>query len=153
MIKNNENCVPYDTCIPGCRFISYCIKEKCRCNYSKNHVKTVAIDVDNTIFTNDQWGGPNEFGKMNKNADKIIRTIRDELGFKIAIWTVRSQIDSISKVLHKHNIVYDFINENPNQPPDASNKISADYYVDDKGITYISWEQVLNEIIERERKN
>lgn len=38
--------------------------------------------------------------------------------------------------LKEHNIEYDYINENPTQPDNASGKIIADVYLDDRGICF-----------------
>jgi len=50
----------------------------------------------------------------------------------------------------KHDIVYDHINDNPNQPADASHKPIADLYVDDRGVdARASWKKLVQTIKRR----
>ena len=70
------------------------------------------------------------------------------------IWTTRCDEDIIQAALLKHNIPFDYINCNPNQPPDvAICKPVADYYIDDRAVRFTSWSSVLSEIKEREKND
>jgi hypothetical protein len=55
-----------------------------------------------------------------------------EAGARLIIWTVRGNIPLIKKWFKDNDIPYDYINENPDQPPDSSCKVYADAYWDDR---------------------
>jgi hypothetical protein len=76
------------------------------------------------------------------------------MGFKIMIWTTRRHQDLISSALKSAGIPYDYINENPNQAPDVNpSKPVADYYIDDRALRFVDWNQTLNELKEREKND
>jgi len=55
-------------------------------------------------------------------------------------------------VQDKNGIPYDYINQNPNQPPEINpSKPVADYYIDDRAVTFTTWDEVLDEIKHREK--
>ena len=57
-------------------------------------------------------------------------------GYVIIIWTTRSNVEDVAEVLRKYDIPFDYIDENPYQPPDCSNKIYADVYIDDRAVKF-----------------
>ena len=75
-----------------------------------------------------------------------------KMGFKIMIWTTRAQKDVIKNACINAGIPFDYINENPNQPPEINpSKPVADYYIDDRALHFRSWDQTLKEVKARER--
>lgn len=141
---------PYDRCEEGCPFI-----EGKKCAYPENHVKTVAVDLDRVLFElPNGWQGHEYFGEFIPGGSSALYRLRN-LGFKIVIYTTRNQPDLIEQELRRHDIPFDYINVNPNQPPEINpSKIVADYYIDDRAVHFKgNWEEVITEIIEREKTN
>lgn len=98
--------------------------------------KILAIDLDGTIleysegsFERDQFGQP-------------IRGMREELQeFRdnkvlIVIWTCRSDTPALREHLKKNEIPFDYVNDHPWNGPDDPRKIHADWYVDDKNVSF-----------------
>ncbi|PTD94720.1 hypothetical protein C9439_01005 [archaeon SCG-AAA382B04] len=113
--------------------------------------KTVAVDLDNTIFELTEWKGQNHFGKPIEGVKQALNQLRED-GFEIIIWTTRFNegkegLKNISDLLEKHDIPFDYINYNPYQPPDMSQKLYADYYIDDRAIEFNGdWSEVVEKI-------
>lgn len=111
--------------------------------------KTIAVDLDGTIIEYDGWKGEDHFGKPIKGAKSALKTLKDK-GYIIIIWTTRGDKDKVAKYLKEHDIPFDYINENPYQPPNTSCKIYADYYIDDRAVEFRgSWSEVLNKILQK----
>lgn len=137
---------PYPHCIEGCKFTV-----DGKCNYRNMHVKTVAVDFDRVLFTHESWQGHEHYGDPLPGVREALLELR-EMGFKIMIWTTRDQIGIINKACTEHDFPFDYINCNPNQPPEINpSKPVADYYIDDRGVHFTSWEKALAEIKARER--
>lgn len=94
---------------------------------------TIAVDLDGTLakkeepFNADSIGGPIE---------KAIAWVRrfHKAGARIIIFTVRGDKDLVSDWLEEHEVPYDYINENPDQPKKSSGKVLADIYRDDRAM-------------------
>lgn len=97
----------------------------------KDHVPTVAVDLDDTLAKKK---------KGSKKIGKVIKRIRKKLhkyqkaGFRIIIWTVRGDANEIKDWCHEHDVPFDYVNSNPDQPKDSSQKIIADVYIDDRAV-------------------
>jgi hypothetical protein len=99
------------------------------------HVPTVGVDFDGTIAEAGE--------KFEEDVSKLkprpgAKKWMDEfqaLGARIIIFTVRSDAQGIKDWCHDNDIPYDYVNENPDQPPDASGKVFADVYWDDRAIS------------------
>lgn len=139
--------------------------ENCRyyddgeCNFHEADIpKTVAVDLDNTIFKLNDWKGQNHFGEPFDGVKEALGLLKEK-GFEIIIWTTRfneeeKELKDISELLEENEVPYDYINENPYQPPDMSEKLYADYYVDDRAISFDGdWNDVVSEIEKRERED
>lgn len=114
--------------------------------------KTICIDFDGVIHDYSKgWQGEDVFGQMIPNAD-IGTSVLKQKGWTVIIFTTRKKTDKLEQWLKEHNIVYDYINENPNQPDYTSGKIIADVYLDDRGICFRGrWDQwLLRDIIDFE---
>jgi uncharacterized HAD superfamily protein len=95
----------------------------------------IAIDFDGTICES-HWP---EIGHEIPGAVQTIKRLHKH-GHKIIIWTCRTG-DALDKVIHwliQHRVPYDAINANLPERIKAykgdTRKVSADLYVDDKGL-------------------
>ena len=140
---------PYDRCESDCPFIV-----DGECTYQKNHTKTIAVDFDKVLFEHEKWEGHEHYGKPIPGAKYALEKLK-KMGFKIMIWTTRAQDDIIAEALTKHGITFDYINHNPNQPPEINpSKPVADYYVDDRAVHFTGdWDSTLAEIEMREQED
>jgi len=108
--------------------------------------KTIAIDLDGTILEYNGWKGHSWFGRPIRGVREALKKLK-EAGFVIIIWTTRPNRSDVARTLKIHGIPFDYINENPYQPPDTSNKIYADYYIDDRAIEFDGdWKKVLEKL-------
>jgi len=125
----------------------YWNKFKRKCDWhSYKRPKVVAVDLDGTILEYSGWKGQKHFGKPIDGAKEALQKLKDE-GYVIVIWTTRRNTADIAKVLNMYGIPFDYINENPYQPPDCSNKIYADVYVDDRAVGFRGdWSKALLEV-------
>jgi hypothetical protein len=98
------------------------------------HVPTVAVDLDGTLAENLPEFDPQKIGEPRRGAKKWMKRFR-RAGARIIIFTVRGDKQLVKEWLEKHEIPYDFLNENPDQPVDSSGKVLADIYWDDRGIS------------------
>lgn len=99
-----------------------------------NKRKIIAVDFDGTIVE-DNFP---HIGKIKQEVLNKIKKWKAE-GHTIIIWTCRTGefLDKAKKFLDKHNIPYDAINENCNNPfGDKQNprKVYAHIYLDDKAL-------------------
>lgn len=111
--------------------------------------KTICMDFDGVLHDYSKgWQGEDEFGQMIPNAD-IATSVLKKKGWCIIIFTTRKKTKKLEEWLKEHNISYDYINENPNQPEQSSGKIIADVYLDDRGICFRGrWDDwLLNDIM------
>lgn len=99
---------------------------------SKDHQYTVAVDLDGTLAKKKDYH-TDEILDPHPDAKRVMDELSD-LGVRIIINTVRGDIEQIKNWLDEHDIVYDHINENPDQPEDSSDKIIADEYWDDRAV-------------------
>lgn len=100
----------------------------------------LAIDFDNTIVKVKDF--PNIF-RIRKGAAKYINKLYDQ-NYHIIIWTCRTDSDhcydnsDAKRFLNKKGIRYHSMNDNhyalKNHFQNNSRKISADIYIDDKGL-------------------
>lgn len=92
---------------------------------------TVAVDLDGTIAKKEEPFNPETIGEPIEDAIAYVRQFK-EAGARIIIFTVRGDTAMVEKWLEEHDVPYDFINENPDQPKDSSGKVIADVYWDDR---------------------
>jgi hypothetical protein len=139
---------PYPHCHDNYRFIV-----AGKCDYRNQHVPTIAVDFDRVLFTHESWQGHFNVGDPIPGAKEALKKLQT-MGFKIMIWTTRAQKDIIAKACASAGIPFDYINENPNQPPEINpSKPVADYYIDDRALHFRSWDQALAEVINREKND
>ena len=99
----------------------------------KKRKPTVAVDMDGTLAKHFDKYDPNFIPDPRPNAKKVMQDWKDK-GYRLIIFTVRGDKKLVKAWLEKHDIPFDYINENPDQPPDSSDKILADVYVDDRAV-------------------
>lgn len=99
-------------------------------------MRTVCIDIDGTISRYIEWVDAKTFGEVLPHCAETIHHLKAD-GWFVIIYTTRADKNDISKFLEEHNIPFDAINENPNQPNNAKGgKPIADVYVDDRAIQF-----------------
>lgn len=110
--------------------------------------KVVCIDLDGTISHYIEWVDENTFGNIIPNADSALKKLKSR-GYTIIIYTTRANKQLVAEFLNKHNIPFDYINENPNQPKNAiGGKPLADIYLDDRGLQFNgNWNDTLEKIL------
>lgn len=94
---------------------------------------TIAVDLDGTLAEKEEPFDPASIGDPRPGARKWLRRFK-EAGARVIIFTVRGDRDLVAAWLDAHDVPWDHINENPDQPPDSSGKILADVYWDDRAI-------------------
>ena len=112
---------------------------------SPAHQPTVCVDLDGTLLSYDNWKGEEVFGDPLPGAVDAMQQFR-ESGWKIIIFTTRANRDLIAKALDKRGIVYDHINENPDQPGENSGKPLADVYIDDRAVRFENWDKTVKTV-------
>jgi len=102
-----------------------------------------AIDFDDTLVSEND-------GKMIPGAREALTYLK-KAGWRIVIWTHRSDLDKVEAALKKFKIPYDHINEDPEHDgPGASRKVYFNVTVDDKAIPFNgNWANVVNEMENR----
>ncbi len=110
--------------------------------------KYVCIDLDGTIAHYKEWQGEEFFGEPVEGVQAALQQLRSH-GWKIIIYTTRSNQPLIEGYLTKNSIPFDYINYNPDQPKNAlGGKPYADVYIDDRGIQFNgNWPVTLNEVL------
>ncbi|MBK9055351.1 MAG: hypothetical protein IPL78_31960 [Chloroflexi bacterium] len=109
--------------------------------------KYICVDLDGTIAHYDVWIGPEHFGEPIDGVHEALKALQ-EAGWLIIIFTTRHQVDLIRRYLESHQIPFDYINENPDQPDGAwAGKPFADVYVDDRAVQFNGdWLATLQEV-------
>lgn len=109
-------------------------KSKAAASDAKERPKTVAVDLDGTLATHYETYDPDRIPDPRPGAKEEMERLR-KMGVRLIIHTVRGETDTVQKWLEEHEIPFDHINENPDQPPKASSKLYADVYVDDRAVS------------------
>ena len=117
---------------------------------------TIAIDLDGVILEYvEPWTGIRHFGDPIPGAAESIQKLKD-LGYTIAIYTTRNNAmanhnagydaleltSMVKSELDKGGIPYDFI---------SLFKPLARYYIDDRAIRFVDWNQALWEMMKHEQ--
>lgn len=94
---------------------------------------TIAVDLDGTLAAKEEPFSIDSIGAPRAGARTWLRKFR-KAGARVIIYTVRGNDALVARWLADHAIPYDYINHNPDQPPQSSGKIFADVYWDDRAI-------------------
>lgn len=97
-----------------------------------DHPFTIAVDLDGTIAEDEPYE-PKRIPPPREGMKEWLEAFKDA-GARVIIWTVRGDKPMLREYLKKHDIPYDYINENPDQPEGASGKVLADIYWDNRAI-------------------
>ena len=111
--------------------------------------KTLAVDFDGVISHYTRWKGKGVFESPVKGCSSFLKKLRS-CGWKIIIFTTRSEISDIRIYLKENKIPYDYINFNPENKKQklSPNKILADVYLDDRAIRFNGhWDKKLFKLI------
>lgn len=92
---------------------------------------TIAVDLDGTLAEKEEPFDPETIGAPIEKAIEYVRKFKDA-GARIIIFTVRGDTQLVTNWLEEHDVPFDHINENPDQPEDSSGKVIADVYWDDR---------------------
>jgi hypothetical protein len=118
------------------------------------HQTTIAVDLDGTLAKSGPFD-PKKIADPRPGAKDAMEKLKAK-GCKIIINTVRGTDKLVADWLKKHEIPYDHINMNPDQPDGASDKPLADLYIDDRGVdARPSWRKIIEKVsprIDRMRK-
>ena len=112
----------------------------------------VAIDFDGTITKKDDF--INKEIIFNKKAIKYIQKIR-KLPVKMILWTCREneKLEVAVNELKKIGIEFDYLNQD-NGKRGIHKKISAEFYIDDRGNDHrIRWRRIYKLIKKEVKKN
>jgi len=104
---------------------------------TKHSEKTIVFDLDATFANYEGWDIHGEFpGDPRPDAVKVARRLK-EAGYIIGFLTTRNN-EIVEKWIKHHGFedLIDFVNDNPNQPPNTSHKPIAFCYIDDRGVRY-----------------
>lgn len=105
-------------------------------------IPTVAVDVDLTIIDENE--------KLVPGAKSALIFLR-ETGWKIILWTCRTDLDHVKELLTKQGIPFDHINENPDgDRGEFSRKIFFHATVDDKAVPFEGdWTKAVSDLEHR----
>jgi hypothetical protein len=93
---------------------------------------TLAIDLDGTLAKETDHH-TDEILEPIDDAQEVMKEI-EKLPVTSIIHTCRGDEKQIKDWFEEHNIPFDHINCNPDQPTDSSDKIMADEYWDNKAV-------------------
>lgn len=130
-------------------FVPYIIRVK-RANDDHGPF-TIAVDLDGTLAEKLEVHDDDKIGEPREDIVGWVRAFH-EAGARIIIWTVRGNIELVEEWLEEHDVPYDHINENPDQPEGSSGKIIADVYWDDRGYNALDAEDHGQEIMDKLRE-
>jgi len=110
---------------------------------------TVAVDLDGTIAKPYKKFDPKKIEPPRPGAKDAMQKFKDK-GYTVIINTVRGDKKLVKDYLKEHEIPYDHVNENPNQPDNASDKLIADVYIDDRGVdARPAWRRIVETVTGR----
>ena len=101
-----------------------------------NLPKILAIDFDGTLVSDNF---PN-IGELNTKLFKEVKTLQEEFGVKIILWTSRTleMLDDAVKFCEDNGLKFDAVNQNIKEVMELTGqdtrKVYADLYIDDKAI-------------------
>lgn len=107
----------------------------------------IAVDFDGTIAGEEIFPA---IGELLPNCAKTLRMFKEH-SFTIILWTCREgkALEAAINFCSDHKIPIDYVNENVGWLPfKTSNKIYADYYIDNRAIgdSTIFWNDIFSKI-------
>lgn len=116
-----------------------------------DHPFTIAIDLDGTLAEQEVPFDADSIGEPIERALAWVRRFR-KAGARLIIFTVRGDNELVKDWLEEHDVPFDYINENPDQPEGSSGKIFADIYYDDRAVDARDHDTAGPEVLERMRR-
>ena len=114
-----------------------------------DRARTICVDLDGTLATHYEKFDPDSIPGPRPGAKDAMEIFRKK-GYQVIINTVRGDVKQVKAWLKEHDIPYDYVNENPNQPEDASDKLIADVYIDDRGVdARPAWRKIVEQVVPR----
>ena len=110
---------------------------------------TFAVDFDGCIT---EYNFP-EIGEQTVLQKKLLNVLNklQIKGHKIILWTSRGEpaLNEAIEWCKQNGLIFDAHQVNPffKKISGPSPKIVADYYIDDKAIKFLNWNQVLEEVV------
>ena len=98
---------------------------------SDAYKKTAVVDLDNTLAEYDVWRGPKHIGAPIPYAAEAMAELY-EWGWRIVIFTIRGDKNSVEQWLDHHGIKYHEVNSTTHNPPGTSHKPIGEVYFDDR---------------------
>lgn len=116
----------------------------------RTRTRTLCVDFDGTITQYTHYRGRGVFDPPIPGAAETLRRLKAE-GWRIIVYTTRTERDEIAAYLHEHGIPFDGINEDSDPATGAGNgrggKPAADVYLDDRGVPFRGdWDQAYRDI-------
>lgn len=109
---------------------------------------TICVDLDGTLAKKEVPFSNKTIGKVRGKIKTLVKLLKKK-GCRIIVWTVRGNKRLVRRWLRENRIPHDFINTNPDQPPDASGKLYADVYLDDKAVNAEDAAAAIRTVLER----
>jgi 8-oxo-dGTP pyrophosphatase MutT (NUDIX family) len=110
---------------------------------------TVAIDLDGTIAKMYTKFDPKTIPDPRPGVKEALKKFKSR-GWRIIVNTVRGDKKQLAKYMKDNDLAYDYINENPDQPPGTSDKIIADVYIDDRAVdARQAWSDLTKKVVRR----
>lgn len=109
----------------------------------------ICIDFDGVIANYRTYSGKGFFGDPLPGAVEKIRELKDQ-GWIVIIHTTRSETHQLKEYLELHDIMYDYINYNPENIDQGCNmgKPLATVYLDDRAINFDgNWDKAFDNIL------
>lgn len=99
-------------------------------------MSTICIDFDGVIHDYSKgWQGDDVFDKPVEGASEGLKALK-AAGWTIILFTTRKSTAALYEFLAANDLTVDYVNWNPDQPKNSSNKLIADVYLDDRGICF-----------------
>lgn len=113
-----------------------------------DQIDVVVVDLNGTLASG-LGPDPLTWAEPTEGAAEAMQRLRDA-GKTVCINTVVGDVDAVRAWLDEHGIAYDYVNESPAQPEDASHKLNAVAYIDDRAIHFDGdWDAVIDEALRR----
>lgn len=109
---------------------------------------TVAVDLDGTLAEQEEPFTSESIGAPRPHARRLLRLLRRRKA-RVIIFTVRGSKKLVADWFAEHDLPYDYINENPDQPADASGKVLADVYLDDRALNAVDLVRAIRSLEKR----
>ncbi len=109
---------------------------------------TVCVDFDGTLAKKQTPFNIKTAGGPRKRIVRLVRLLKKK-GCRIIVWTVRGNTRLVRRWCKANRVPVDFINTNPDQPPDSSGKLYADVYLDDKAVNAEDADAAVRAVLDR----